>query len=155
MFAMVTEMPLLVEQAGRLVREAALLLGMDVTAARLAASTATLAAGDKTVTVLLIGQTDDNGLSLVISVQTRVPVPSGDGAGGVLSVLHQVPGALHAFVGSPGRFGGRLLDRAPHDSYRARRRTGAGRAVGGNRAARRTTSCWTQPTLRTDLRGPP
>lgn len=100
--ALVAEMPLLVEQAGRLVQAAAHLLGMDDTAARLAARTATLVSGDKTVTVLPMGRTDDDGLSLVISVQTRVPVPSDDGPGGVLSVLQHVPGALHAFSAAPG-----------------------------------------------------
>jgi hypothetical protein len=99
--AMVAGLPDLVERASSLIESAARQLGLDAQAARLASQTATLMAGDRTVAILPMGQ-DDDALSLVLSVQTTLPVNTGGKAGDAVAVLQHAPGALHAFGASLG-----------------------------------------------------
>jgi hypothetical protein len=92
----------LVERTGRLIQNAALHLGLDAQGAALAGQTATLHADGRTLVILPMGQSDDGTLSLLLSVQTGLPVQTGSGGGDATAVLQHVPGALHAFCASMG-----------------------------------------------------
>ena len=92
----------LVENSSSLIALAARQLGLDDASARLAGETSTLRAGERTVGILPVSQGNDDELSLVLSVQTTVPVlPTGQ-VGDAITVLQHAPGALHAFSASLG-----------------------------------------------------
>jgi hypothetical protein len=95
-------MPELVNRMSRLVEDAALHLGLSEEDASIASRSAVLTAGDKTVSMLPLGPSDTGGLSLVLSVQTSVPVCGDRGSAGVIAVLQHAPGALHALAASLG-----------------------------------------------------
>jgi hypothetical protein len=100
--ALIGNLQRLVDNATSLVEQAALQLGLDAASARLAGETATLQAGDCTVGILPLSLGDGDALSLVLSVQTSVPVlPTGQ-VGDAVTVLQHAPGALHAFSASLG-----------------------------------------------------
>ncbi|WP_425258753.1 hypothetical protein ACPOLB_24915 [Rubrivivax sp. RP6-9] len=92
----------LVEDTASLIELAARQLGLDDASARLAGETSTLQAGEHTIGILPVARGDDDALSLVLSVQTSIPVlPTGQ-VGDAVTVLQHAPGALHAFSASLG-----------------------------------------------------
>jgi hypothetical protein len=99
---LLSALPELVERSGRLVTGAALKLGLDAQGAAQAGQTATLNSGDNTIVILPMEHGDDGTLSLMLSVQTRVPLNVGGGLGDALAVLQHAPGALHTFAASLG-----------------------------------------------------
>lgn len=100
--AMVADLPSLVERASSLIESAARQLGLDAQGAYLASQTAALMVGDRTIAILPMGQ-DAGALSLMLSVQTTLPVSSiAGGAVDAVAVLQHAPGALHAFGASLG-----------------------------------------------------
>ncbi len=94
--------PELVERSTRLIRSAALHLGMDAQGAELAGQSATLEADGRTLAILPLGLGDEGSLSLLLVVQTGLPVRMGADGADAIAVLQQAPGTLHAFSASLG-----------------------------------------------------
>jgi hypothetical protein len=84
-------------RAATLAKSVALHLGMDAASADLVGNTATLTSGDKTITLLPLGQTDDGALSLMLSVSTTLPIAAPPDGLPATQVLLHAPGALSAF----------------------------------------------------------
>lgn len=79
-----------------LAKSVALHLGMDAVSADLVGNTATLTSGDKTITLVPLGETDDGALSLMLSVSTTLPVAATPEGLPASQVLLHAPGALSA-----------------------------------------------------------
>jgi hypothetical protein len=99
---LLSDLPGLVDRTSQLVQGAALALGLDARGAAQAAQTSTLMSGDKTIVILPVAQSDDGKLSLMINVQTSMPVNTGGDSTGAVALLQHVPGALHAFAAALG-----------------------------------------------------
>lgn len=95
-------MPALLDRTGELVEAAALELGLCASDAAQARRTAMLTTGDKTVLLLPMVPTDNGGVSMLISVQTCVPVVGQGGSDDAIAVLQQAPGALYALAAALG-----------------------------------------------------
>ena len=94
----------MVENTTSLIERTALQLGLDEASARLAGKTFTLKCGERTIAIVPMPPNDNTSdeLSLVLSVQTNVPLlPTGQ-VGDAVTVLQHAPGVLHAFAASLG-----------------------------------------------------
>ncbi len=102
MEALPDAMTVLTQRTSKLVKAAALHLGLGAAQAEQVGQTATFAAGENTITVLPIGETDDGALSLMLSVVTRQAIAAPNKGLHAAAVLQHAPGALNAFSAALG-----------------------------------------------------